>query len=51
MVNVYDTDFRHPLTGYTAWLPSRPAEQVNDHIWLSRSNSYPFLVAPTRATS
>lgn len=29
----------------TAWLPSQSAEQVNDHIWLSRSNSYPYLIS------
>ena len=43
-MHVYDTTVDHPLVANTAWLPSRPAEQVNDHIWLSRSNSYPYLI-------
>ena len=45
MVNVYDTEIPHRMLKSTAWLPSRPADQVNDHIWMSRSNSYPYLVA------
>lgn len=45
MVNVYDTRIEHRMKHATAWLPSRPADQVNDHIWFSRSNSYPYLVA------
>jgi alkyl sulfatase BDS1-like metallo-beta-lactamase superfamily hydrolase len=45
MVNVYDTDLRHRMLKSTSWLPSRPADQVNDHIWFSRSNSYPYLIA------
>jgi alkyl sulfatase BDS1-like metallo-beta-lactamase superfamily hydrolase len=45
MVNVYDTEIPHRMLKSTAWLPSRPAQPVNDHIWLSRSNSYPYLVA------
>jgi alkyl sulfatase BDS1-like metallo-beta-lactamase superfamily hydrolase len=45
MVNVYDTDIPHRMAQATAWLPSRPADRVNDHIWFSRSNSYPYLVA------
>jgi alkyl sulfatase BDS1-like metallo-beta-lactamase superfamily hydrolase len=45
MVNVYDTEIRHRMRDATAWLPSKPAQQVNDHIWLSRSNSYPYLIA------
>jgi alkyl sulfatase BDS1-like metallo-beta-lactamase superfamily hydrolase len=45
MVNVYDTQIEHRMVAATAWLPSRPAEQVNDHIWMSRSNSYPYIVA------
>jgi glyoxylase-like metal-dependent hydrolase (beta-lactamase superfamily II) len=44
MVNVYDTEIRHRMTRSTAWLPSQPAEQVDDSIWMSRSNSYPYLV-------
>src|ERR1700722_8976986 len=44
MVNVYDTEIAHRMLHSTEWLPSRPAEQVNDHIWMSRSNSYPYLV-------
>jgi glyoxylase-like metal-dependent hydrolase (beta-lactamase superfamily II) len=45
MVNVYDTELEHRMIHSTEWLPSKPAEQVNDHIWMSRSNSYPYLVA------
>jgi alkyl sulfatase BDS1-like metallo-beta-lactamase superfamily hydrolase len=45
MVNVYDTEIRHRMPKATAWLPSKPANQVNDHIWMSRSNSYPYLIA------
>jgi alkyl sulfatase BDS1-like metallo-beta-lactamase superfamily hydrolase len=45
MVNVYDTAVQHRMLHSTAWLPTRPADQVNDHIWFSRSNSYPYLVA------
>jgi alkyl sulfatase BDS1-like metallo-beta-lactamase superfamily hydrolase len=45
MVNVYDTEIQHRMLHSTAWRPSRPADQVNDHIWMSRSNSYPYLVA------
>jgi alkyl sulfatase BDS1-like metallo-beta-lactamase superfamily hydrolase len=44
-MHVYDTGIDHPMVVNCAWLPSRPAEQVNDHIWLSRSNSYPYLIA------
>jgi alkyl sulfatase BDS1-like metallo-beta-lactamase superfamily hydrolase len=44
MTNVYNTNISHRMLQSTAWLPSRPAEQVNDHIWMSRSNSYPYLV-------
>lgn len=44
MTNVYDTEVRHRMVAATAWLPSRAAEPVNDHIWMSRSNSYPYLV-------
>jgi alkyl sulfatase BDS1-like metallo-beta-lactamase superfamily hydrolase len=44
MTNVYATDLKHRMIQSTAWLPTRPAEQVNDHIWMSRSNSYPYLV-------
>jgi alkyl sulfatase BDS1-like metallo-beta-lactamase superfamily hydrolase len=44
MVNVYDTEIAHRMLHSTEWLPSKPAEQVNDHIWMSRSNSYPYLV-------
>jgi alkyl sulfatase BDS1-like metallo-beta-lactamase superfamily hydrolase len=44
MVNVYDTDVQHRMIRSTAWLPSEPAAQVNDHIWYSRSNSYPYLI-------
>ncbi len=43
-MHVYDTDVDHQMIRNTPWLPSRPAEQVNDHIWLSRSNSYPHLI-------
>jgi alkyl sulfatase BDS1-like metallo-beta-lactamase superfamily hydrolase len=45
VVNVYDTEIEHRMKRATAWLPTRPADQVNDHIWYSRSNSYPYLVA------
>jgi glyoxylase-like metal-dependent hydrolase (beta-lactamase superfamily II) len=45
VVNVYDTNIDHRMVQATAWLPSRPAERVNDHIWMSRSNSYPYLVS------
>lgn len=45
MTNVYDTQIEHRMIASTSWLPTRPAEQVNDHIWMSRSNSYPYLVA------
>jgi alkyl sulfatase BDS1-like metallo-beta-lactamase superfamily hydrolase len=45
MVNVYDTELEHRMLHSTVWLPSRGADQVNDHIWMSRSNSYPYLVA------
>ncbi len=45
MVHVYDTELEHPLKAATAWLPSRPASAVNDHIWWSASNSSVFLVA------
>jgi alkyl sulfatase BDS1-like metallo-beta-lactamase superfamily hydrolase len=44
-MHIYDTELEHPLVDVTLWLPSHPAEQVNDHIWRSRSNSYPHLVA------
>jgi len=44
MTNVYDTRIPHRMVQAAAWLPSRPAEQVNDHLWMSRSNSYPYLV-------
>jgi alkyl sulfatase BDS1-like metallo-beta-lactamase superfamily hydrolase len=44
-MHVYNTSVKHRLVENTAWLPSRPAERVNDHIWLSRSNSYPYLIA------
>jgi alkyl sulfatase BDS1-like metallo-beta-lactamase superfamily hydrolase len=44
MTNVYDTDIVHPLVDATAWLPSRPAERINDHVWMSQSNSYSYLV-------
>lgn len=43
-MHVYDTAVDHRLVRNTEWIPSRPAEQVNDHIWLSRSNSYPHLI-------
>lgn len=45
MVNVYDTDVAHRMRDCTLWLPSRPAERVAEHVWMSRSNSYPYLVA------
>lgn len=44
-MHVYDSTIDHPLPRNTIWRPSLPAEQVNDHIWLSRSNSYPYLIA------
>jgi glyoxylase-like metal-dependent hydrolase (beta-lactamase superfamily II) len=45
MPNVYDTRIPHRIVQATAWLPSRPAERVAEHVWMSRSNSYPYLVA------
>ena len=44
-MHVYDTELKHPMVDVAAWLPSQPAEQVDDHVWRSRSNSYPHLVA------
>jgi len=44
-MHIYDTELEHPLVDVTLWLPSQPAEQVNDHIWRSRSNSNAHLVA------
>jgi glyoxylase-like metal-dependent hydrolase (beta-lactamase superfamily II) len=34
----------HQLTASTRWDPERPAERVNDHILMSRSNSNSYLV-------
>ena len=44
-MHIYDTELKHPMVDVATWLPSHPAEQVNDHVWRSRSNSYPHLVA------
>jgi alkyl sulfatase BDS1-like metallo-beta-lactamase superfamily hydrolase len=44
-MHVYDSTIDHPLPRNTIWQPSQAAERVNDHIWLSRSNSYPHLIA------
>lgn len=44
-MHIYDTQLDHPMVEVATWLPSQPAEKVNDHIWRSRSNSYSHLVA------
>jgi alkyl sulfatase BDS1-like metallo-beta-lactamase superfamily hydrolase len=44
-MHVYDSELKHPMIDVAVWLPSQPAERVTDHVWRSRSNSYPHLVA------
>lgn len=44
-MHVYDTELDHPMVDVCAWLPSRLAVQVNDHVWRSAGNSSSFVIA------